>query len=1038
MSALKGDNATLERRTPFTPGAFPPDLDNTDSRTVISSQYSLTQALHARRAESTRSHKIRVKVGSWNVAACPGTWRDVGAWFIGGKGVSENLSGLHVSDEDRPAKANGGATVPENDIEDVSRQEERRTKKESTIPKNDPGLLPGGEDIGIYVLGLQEIVDISSATEALRPYSDPHPARKWKRAVAEALPPGYQRVAEQQLIGLLLLIYASPLIAPTITSVSTTSVGTGLMGYMGNKGAVTARIVLGETTRMVFINCHLAAGTEKGSVERRNWDASQILSRTKFDPVNGEGDVIEEFSEEIGDEDFAFWFGDLNYRLDDLPGDDVRRLLLLHTRNEYDRGHQDSVSKIERELASPTKSFHARRDNESRTSLDSQGSSQTTINASSESSSITLPNSDALDPASDPTSLQTTISSLIPHDQLYLQMRTGKAFHDGWREGPIDFLPTYKYDVGSVGMFDSSDKKRGPSWCDRILYRTRRDRIEYEKRVRDDEGAKRKDEEMKARGLDKADDDVLFDYDPDADGEEYDEQNSAVADPHLVTTKAGFADRLSLDYYTSHQRVLSSDHKPLDAVFTLEYDAVDPELKAKIHEEVVRELDKAENEGRPAITVVVDHHTDVDQGIDQPDDGINFGHVRYDHPQVRNVTVANTGRVPATFGFVDRPVHEGELNGLSPSWLTIKFDRPSDNNNQNPGALQQHTIEPGDALNIELTIQVNDIDLVRRLNEGSAQIDDVLVLRIQNGRDHFLPIHGKWLQSSFGRSLDKLTRIPEGGVRRLQHQRPDDSSHDDDDNGVKWSAPREIFRLTQTIEELVERALAEWGMKEDEKEKPPWDVAIGWPFVRESWSSQGTAREELKSSVREALDTDEGFAFSHDVGVIQKVEVLADTLVTFLECLSDGVVIESSWQELEDGMQERERERERAKVPLLPSSAEEQRAWILDVLSASPAHSVAFTFTTFMLARVADELAPLRSLPSSPTVISTAKPAGRDRGLSQDPVVEKRRLVDRTLATLFAGVMIRAPLPSRGRERKASEERRREVIEVFLRSKWEE
>ncbi len=28
----------------------------------------------------------------------------------------------------------------------------------------------------------------------------------------------------------------------------------------------------------------------------------------------------------IASADVAFWFGDLNYRLDDIPGDDVRRL----------------------------------------------------------------------------------------------------------------------------------------------------------------------------------------------------------------------------------------------------------------------------------------------------------------------------------------------------------------------------------------------------------------------------------------------------------------------------------------------------------------------------------------------------------------------------------------------------------------------------------------------------------------------------------------------------------------------------------------
>src|SRR6202012_1975910 len=79
-----------------------------------------------------------------------------------------------------------------------------------TIPLGDEGAVPGGEEIGLYVLGLQEVVDVSSPAEALRPYTDPTHANKYKDAIHQALPEGYILIAEQQLIGLLLLIYASP------------------------------------------------------------------------------------------------------------------------------------------------------------------------------------------------------------------------------------------------------------------------------------------------------------------------------------------------------------------------------------------------------------------------------------------------------------------------------------------------------------------------------------------------------------------------------------------------------------------------------------------------------------------------------------------------------------------------------------------------------------------------------------------------------------------------------------------------------------
>ncbi len=1015
-----------------TPGAFPPSPGSAEEPlpSVISSQLSLSQAVHKRKAEYTRSRRIRVKVGTWNVASLSGTEKDVGGWFVDGKGVSESLSGLDIKD-DGGSRSNGHNGSPE--IENVASQEERRSKKLSTIPKNDPGSIPGGDEIGLYVLGLQEIVDISSVAEALRPYSDPHPGRKWKQAVAESLPHGYQQVAEQQLIGLFLVIYASAEVAPTISSVSTTSVGTGLGGYMGNKGAVTARIVLGETTRMVFVNCHLTAGVEKGNLERRNWDASQIVQRTKFDPVYNGEDVMEEFGESIGDEDFAFWFGDLNYRLENMPGEDVRRLLMLHTRNEYGR-QEPSSKRIENELAKPESASFSRNQEAANRPLEDQTSSSNAAvegspNKSLLSSNTTLPSQETLDPASDPASLQTTLLSLLAHDQLRLQMHSRKAFHDGWREGGIDFLPTYKYDVGSVGMFDSSEKQRGPSWCDRILFRTRKDRLVYEQKIRDEEVAKKKDNEMKLQGVVDAvtDENVLFDYDPETDGadNEYNEINEQSPDLEVVTTKAGFEDRLRLDYYKSHQRVLSSDHKPLDAVFTLDYDAVDPELKAKIHQEVARELDKAENEGRPVVTIVVDHQKDSDgTGTDSSPkfEGVDFGHVKYDHVKTRSVTIANTGRVPATVGFVDRSVEAGQPGGVAPSWLKINFDRPPDNKNSNPGALQEHTLHPGDAVNVELTLNVNDLDLVRRLSDKTETLEDVLVLRIHNGRDYFLPLRGEWLQSAFGRSIEKLVRMPEGGVRRWQQQRPDGSSHGDE--GVKWSAPREVFRLTESIEDLVERALAQWGMMGD-ADKAPWAKDVGWPF--RGWSSDGKQRAVLREKVREGLDSDQPFSqtFPPEIDSLQRLEAVAETLVQFLKSLEDGVITEALWLELEKGMLEREK----AKKTL---SDEDERMWILDTLSTEPAHSVSFTFVTTMLAHVANEVAPVNLPPSDSGKVEAESVPG------QAVARTKRSEFDNAYAGMFADAMIRLPTALKGKELKASETRRKHVVEVFVKARLDD
>lgn len=57
---------------------------------------------------------------------------------------------------------------------------------------------------------------------------------------------------------------------------------------------------------------------------------------------------------------------------------------------------------------------------------------------------------------------------LLGDDQLNQEISNKGAFH-GFKEGPIKFYPTYKFDKGTSN-YDTSEKQRVPSWTDRILY----------------------------------------------------------------------------------------------------------------------------------------------------------------------------------------------------------------------------------------------------------------------------------------------------------------------------------------------------------------------------------------------------------------------------------------------------------------------------------------------------------------------------------------------------------------------------------------
>lgn len=921
--------------------------------------------------------------------------------------MSEHLLTTPVEGDGAPSRSQ------EEELESVGEQEARHRKKQPTVPKDDPGLLPGGEAIGLYVLGLQEIVDINSAVEALRPFSDVATPGRFKKAVEKALPRGYELVAEQQLIGLLLLIWASPEVRPYVHSVSTTSVGTGLMGYMGNKGAVTARVVIGESTRLVFVNSHLGAGTGKTELERRHWDVAQIASRTRFDPITDGLGIVQEQGERIGDEDHAFWFGDLNYRLEGVPPDDVRKILMLHTRNEYDIG-QKSQRKISKELSGSSGS-----------SISSETSRTSTEGSRDDASSLSGASTKIGSNAEDPASLQATIDSLLPHDELMQSQKAGKAFAD-WKEGPITFLPTYKYDVGAVGVFDSGEKKRGPSWCDRILYRSRKDRLNYEEKLRAEKEARRRDDEMKKQGLDRAaeDESTMFEYDPEQDADEDYLDPGSVPTPPNAEEAAAMPDDLVLEYYTPHQRVLSSDHKPLDAVFKLRYEAAVPELKSKVQQEVAKELDRLENEGRPVLTVVVDGSL---HGDDPNFSGISFGHVRYDDPKMRSVTLANTGRVPAHFGFVSNQHTERETTAAK--WLSVNLDIPSEKTNDTSKSgddVWDHDVdcvfklEPGETANVNLVSHVKDKDVVRRFNDGET-MEDILILRVKDGRDHFLPVRGQWQQSVHGRTLDRLIRLPEGGVRALQNQRPEGSRERSTSGEVRWSAPKEIFRLTEAIENLAERIVAEWTMI-GLNGQPPWLQHAGWPFVEEGWTLDEETRQGLRVDVNEALDSDRQLReVLAALPALHELEVLVDVLLDFLGNLEDGIVTPELWSQIE------------AKLGSKMVAAERKES-VMESLSTARIHSASFILVTSMLGRVVQEVAagyqatPPRSranseLPHSPRV------KVRRKTLDKDAMVASKQLMVKNMAAVFADVLVRVP---EGDTIEGTEGKRRQLVEMFL------
>lgn len=132
-------------------------------------------------------------------------------------------------------------------------------------------------------------------------------------AIPKALGP-YELVIKERMMGCYMAVYVWRGCKDRVRGASRSHVKSGLLaGRVGNKGGVGISLKLG-TTRLLFVNAHLAAHEDKVALRLAN--VAKIKAALKVDsflPASDPRSRLEDITEQF---DHTFWFGDLNFRID--------------------------------------------------------------------------------------------------------------------------------------------------------------------------------------------------------------------------------------------------------------------------------------------------------------------------------------------------------------------------------------------------------------------------------------------------------------------------------------------------------------------------------------------------------------------------------------------------------------------------------------------------------------------------------------------------------------------------------------------------
>lgn len=170
----------------------------------------------------------------------------------------------------------------------------------------------------LYAIGFQEVSARPQHLLSQAFFEEP-----WIQAARNALHKySYVKVKDIRLQGLVLAIFCKFEHLIHVRGMQATYTRTGLGGVWGNKGAVSVRLSI-YSCSMCFVNSHLAAH-ESETLQRIN-EYNIIIEKQKFEDTEATN---------ILTHDYSFWFGDLNFRVDDCTMEEMKESIQNNTSDQ--------------------------------------------------------------------------------------------------------------------------------------------------------------------------------------------------------------------------------------------------------------------------------------------------------------------------------------------------------------------------------------------------------------------------------------------------------------------------------------------------------------------------------------------------------------------------------------------------------------------------------------------------------------------------------------------------------------------------------